>query len=130
MYNLTVDGITFNIACSIKRTAKITDSEVSGMLLNRRIHRDIIATYMQYEVAMAVPKGSEDEYYDLYDILVDPVAFHTFILPYNNGTIQIEAAVNEVKDTYFGEEGDYSLWRKISFTITQIDPLLEPENDY
>ena len=60
MYNITVDGITYDIACSIKRTAKVTDSEVSGMLMNKAFHRDVIATYLQYDVAMAVPVGSEE----------------------------------------------------------------------
>lgn len=134
MFSITVDGITYDTVCGIKRMAKVTDSEVSGMLLNKTMHRDIIATYLQYDITIAIPIGAEDQYWALYEVLTAPVESHDFILPYNGETIQINAAVSQVSDVYAGEESrvvddntvSIPLWRKISFTCTSINPYREP----
>lgn len=131
MYNdLTVDGITYNLACAISRQAEVKASDVSGLLMDLNYHNDVIATYMQYTVTLAVPIGEEDSYASLYEVLTDPVASHVFILPYNQETLQVTARVNVVSDEYVREEtrgeSSVSLWRKIKFVITANEPTKVP----
>ena len=126
MYELVVDGVTYNIACSIKRKAEIKSSDVSGMLMDKNYHNDVIATYMQYDIDMAIPRGEEANYASLYEVLTDPVASHVFILPYNQTTLQINARVEVVSDEYYREIGNTTVWRKTSFTITANEPSKVP----
>ena len=55
--SFTVDGVEWNIPCTIERTAEITASEISGLLLNRNYFNDVLGTYMRYTISIAIPKS-------------------------------------------------------------------------
>lgn len=127
MYELTVDNVTYeNLVCSIKRQAELRASDVSGFLMDGSYHNDVLGTYMQYTVTVAVPVGAENEYADLYEVLTDPVASHTFILPYNQDSISVVGRVGIISDSYYREVNDVALWRRISFTVTANTPRKVP----
>lgn len=130
MYEITVDGVTYNIATSIKREVEIRESDLSGMLLDRSYHRDIVGSYLQYTISLAIPRGSEQEYSQLFEVLSNPVESHTFILPYNQGDKQVEGMVNSISDEYYKatDNGQVVIWRKISFVITSKEPYKVPED--
>ena len=123
---ITVDGVTYNIACSTTRRAVIRSSEVSGMLLDKTYYNDVVATYLEYTVKMAVPRGSETEYAALYEVLTNPVGQHTFILPYNQTTTSVTGRVEVVQDQYVGTKNGVKLWRSISFKVISNTPIKEP----
>lgn len=128
-YGITIDDVTYNIAAGIKRTANILPSEISGMLLDKTFFNDVIGTYMEYKIQLAVPTDEEVSYSALYEVLTDPVSDHRVILPYNQTTIEIVGMITVVSDEYVGQErrngGLVSLWRKITFTITANHPTKE-----
>lgn len=119
---IIVDGNEYDMVASITRTAKIEQTDVSGLMMNREYYNDTIATYMEYEVSLSVPIGRESEYSALYNILADPVAEHYFILPYNQGWIKIFARVESISDEYYKDEDGRRIWRKTSFTIIATRP--------
>lgn len=122
---ITVDGTDYEFPCDITREAQIQASELSGMLLNKNYHNDPIGTYMQYTITMAIPVTMMAEYAELYEILSDPVAGHTFILPYNQSTIQINGRVETISDRYF-KKGGVAVWRGTSFVIIANEPSKVP----
>lgn len=122
---ITVDGVDYDFPCDIAREAQIRASELSGMLLNKNYHNDPIGTYMQYTITMAIPVTMMAEYSELYEILSDPVAGHTFILPYNQSTIQINGRVETVSDRYF-KKGGVAVWRGTQFVIIANEPSKVP----
>lgn len=122
---ITVDGTDYEFPCDITREAQIQASELSGMLLNKNYHNDPIGTYMQYTITMAIPVTMMAEYSELYEILSDPVAGHTFILPYNQSTIQINGRVETISDRYF-KKGGVAVWRGTSFVIIANEPSKVP----
>lgn len=122
---LIVDGIEFDLPCSIERKANVTPSEVSGMLLDKTYMNDVIGTYMSYNVKIAIPIGKEADYYNLYEILSDPIDAHTWVLPYNGDTLDLTARVNVVSDRYYKEENGVKIWRGTAFTITANHPTKE-----
>lgn len=125
---IIVDGNEYDMVASVKRTAKITQSDASGMMLNKKYFNDVLATYFEYEVDLVVPIGKEYEYTVLYNILTSPVSEHDFILPYNQGWLKLKARVEQVKDEYYKDEiRDQSevpvrVWKKTSFTIVATEP--------
>lgn len=117
-----IDSIRYNMVCSIEREAEIRSSNISGQLLDRNYFNDVMGTYMQYTISMAIPAGQEDAYAELFEILSDPKASHTFDLPYNQGRITIVGRVQTVSDRYYREENGVHLWRGTQFTIIANEP--------
>lgn len=121
----SVDGMEFNMPCSIERKANLTASEVSGMLLDKTYMNDIIGTFMQYTVKIAIPRGQEGAYSVLYDILSDPVDGHVWTFPYNQDVVEITGRVDTISDNYYKEENGVNVWRGTSFTVTANHPTKE-----
>lgn len=119
-----VDGMTWQVPCAIVRTAEVMPSDVSGYLLDKTYLNDVIATYMQYEVTMAVPPEMVDEYNELYEVLTQPVSGHQFVLPYGSDTIETEARVENVRDVYV-LIGGRQYWKGVEFTVISNRPIKE-----
>ena len=118
----TVDGMQWDMPCDIERTAEMTPSEISGMLLNKQYFNDVIGTYLRYSVTIVVPKGREDQYTRLYEILTDPVDAHSFVMPYNRGNITITGRVENVSDIYKRLMGGGRIWRGVRFEVISNTP--------
>lgn len=118
---LSVDGVEYDVYCDIAREAEIKASECSGMLLNKRYFNDPLATYLKYTITMAVPITKMNQYATLYDILIDPVASHRFVLPYNNTYIGFDARVEVVSDKFYK-----GIWRNTQFDVIVNDPVRLP----
>lgn len=121
----SIDGASWDIPCTIERTAEITASEVSGMLLNKQYFNDVIGTFMQYSVSIAVPIGRESDYKYIYEMLTNPVDAHSFILPYNDAYIEITGRVQTVSDKYYRNINGTNGWRGTKFTIIANHPSKE-----
>lgn len=127
MYNsIIVDGVTYNLICDVKRTAIMKSSEISGMLLDKTYYNDVLGTYMEYTINMVVPVGMENTYASFYEVITNPVSYHTFVLPYNQGTISVIGRVTIVSDELLYTETrnnvNYKIWRKTSFRVIANNP--------
>lgn len=118
----TVDGMHWTFPCDIERVAEVTASELSGMLLNKNYFNDVIGTYLAYTITIVVPIGAESEYSKLYDILTEPVDAHAFILPYNQGSINITGRVQNVSDVYRRMADGSIHWKGIKFSVVSNSP--------
>lgn len=112
----SIDGITWDIPCSIEREAAISASDISGQMLDRSYFNDVLGTYMSYTVRIAVPLNMRDEYTQIYEALTNPVDGHLFVMPYNDSTIEITARVSTVSDVYVRLAGGQVYWKGIQFT--------------
>ena len=121
----TVDGVTWSIPCKVTRTAKIQASEISGLLLDNSYFNDVQGTYMEYELAIGATRHQMNQYYQLYEILTQPVDGHSFVFPYNGDTITLTARVEEITDEYhdLGALGNY--WYNAAFRIIANHPSKE-----
>ena len=120
--SFTVDGTTWDVPCKIEREAEMTASEISGMMLDKTYFNDVIGTYMRYTVSLAVPFGQESDYYELYEVLTDPVAYHTIVLPYNQSNLTLNARIEVVSDEYVRTPGDGRYWRGTTFEAIAVAP--------
>lgn len=119
---ITIDGKAWNVPCDVQRTADVTSSDISGMLLDKTYFNDVLGTFMSYSVSLAVPPTMEYEYAQLYEMLTEPVDAHAFLMPYNEGTIEVTARVESVQDTLVWTASQNQYWRGISFTVTANHP--------
>lgn len=122
-----VDGNEWDIPCTIERTSEIQSSDISGMMLDKTYFNDVLGTYMQYNLKVAVPFGYEDEYNDLYEVLTEPVAGHDFSFPYADEPIEFNGRIQDVKDVYVRLPDGKMHWRGTSFTVIANEPSKEAQ---
>lgn len=118
----TVDGMQWTFPCDIQRVSEITASDISGMLLNKNYFNDVVGTFLKYTVTIVVPFGSISDYTRLYEILTDAVDAHSFVLPYNQGTITITGRVSSVSDVYRRLADGTTHWSGIQFSVIANSP--------
>lgn len=124
--SFTIDGIKWEYPCQIERTAEIKASELSSLMLNKDYFNDVLGTWMQYSLTLAVPIGNETDYYAIYEQLTQPVEGHNFVLPYNGSDIEIFARVTSVSDAWvYMQNGNY--WKGTRFEIIANHPSKQVE---
>ena len=121
----TIDGVQYNVKCSIERTAEIKLSDISGMLLDGHIFNDVLGTYYSYEVRLTMPLRNKGRYGNLIEQLTEPVEGHAFVLPYNNDTLQLTGLVVDPEDVYVTLPSGYTYWDGLRFTINANGPTKE-----
>lgn len=117
----SIDGVTWEYPCEIKRTSEVESSEISGMLMDRTYFNDVLGTWLKYDVSIAVPRKKLADYAAVYERLTAPEEGHSFVLPYNSGTISVTGRVDSVKDTLYKANGG-NYWAGISFTVIANHP--------
>ena len=119
---LSIDGVEYDVKCSVRRTADIRDSEISGELLNGEIFHDVLGTYYDYVISFLYPLYDQNKYAAIYEALTEPVDGHSFVLPYNNSTVTLTAKVDLVDDEQIEMESGFKYWRALSFGLTANAP--------
>ena len=124
----TIDGILWNVESKLTRVAEMTESEISGMMLNRQYFSDVIGTFMSYDVDLIVARNMCDSYSALYEVLTAPINSHTIVVPYKQGVVTINGRITNVKDTYLkGKNNTY--WIGISFRMISNAPTKQESLD-
>lgn len=115
----TVDNIQWQYPVDITRVAEMRASEVSGLMLDGSYYNDVLGTFMSYTIKLIVPTTSaaKNAFYTLYEKLTDPVDGHTFTIPYNGSTIQVNGRVENISDVYVRLPSGEQMWRGIQFTV-------------
>lgn len=118
----SIDGIEWEIPCTIERVAEMQESDISGMMLDKHYFNDVIGTFLKYSLKLEVPFGMEQEYAELYELLTEPVDGHSFVLPYAGGVLEVTGRVGNMKDVFMRLKDGSIHWRGISFDITANHP--------
>lgn len=111
----TIDGLTWDVPCSIERTSEMTASDISGLMLDKSYFNDVLGTYMKYSIKIVVPFDMRDEFNAIYEAITSPVDGHTMVLPYNGSTITITARIVSISDVYVRLAGGETYWKGITF---------------
>lgn len=112
----TIDGLTWDIPCDIERVSEIKASDISGLMLDRSYFNDVLGTYLQYTIKIAVPLDQRDAYSQIYEAITNPADGHVFVLPYNGTTVTITARVKNISDVYVRLRNNQVYWKGIQFT--------------
>ena len=123
----TVDNVQYNaLVTSLNRSARIKESKLSGDVKSGRHFRDLVGTYYDYDMEIATDRLSRAEYDSLYEALTAPVESHVVILPYGRTTLQFDAYVQSVDDSYIADNGTDRLWGNLSVKFYAIKPQRRP----
>lgn len=122
---IAIDGAQYDFPCNISRTARIASSDVSGMLMNNVEYNDVLATYYDYSIKIAVPITEMNKYFAFFEQVTAPVNSHVFTFPYNDETIDVTAKVNSISDVYYREVNGVNVWRDIQLSIHALEPSKE-----
>lgn len=123
--NLIIDGVSYDVKCTVRRHADMRDTDISGEMLDGSYFHDVEGTYYDYEIAFKYPLYDRNKYAAIYEALTEPVDGHAFVLPYNNDTVQITAKVEPVEDELVEMESGYKYWRSLRFALTANHPSKE-----
>lgn len=121
MFN--IDGWVFNFPIDVSRTTDMYETEVSGMLMNLNYYHDLRASFVKYSVKLAIPRGNEQDYSRLYNLLIQP-SEHYFTLPFNQEEIEFRGIIKSVSDKLIKQVGGVNIWHNISFDIESSEPRL------
>lgn len=119
---LTIDGVQYDVKCSVRRNADIRDSDLSDEMLDGSYFHDVMGTYYDYDISFSYPLYDREKYAAIYEALTAPVDGHAFILPYNNSTIAITAKVETVSDEILELENGRKYWRATRFLLSSNAP--------
>lgn len=118
----TMDGVEWSLPGDITRKFDIHDTDISGRMMNGQIFHDVDGTYLEYEITVCPNPRQMGDYYSLLAMLSRPVDGHVFVLPYDNGTIEITAKVEAPRDVWVRLPGGQVYWKGMRFTVTANGP--------
>lgn len=118
----TVDGVSFMGLCEISRISTIKASDISGLLLDKTYFNDVIGTFLQYDITLALPVYDRDAYDELYELLTLPVDGHAFSMDYGQTQIQITGRIENVKDAYVRTRSGDGYWDGLQFSVIANHP--------
>ena len=119
----SVDGIEWPYPCTVERAAELKLSDISGLLMDGTIFNDVLGTYMQYRLKLAIPLTDMDAGNAIYEKLTEPVEGHTFIFPYNGSTIAVTGLVQgAVSDVWVRLANGQNYWKGLAFTVAANGP--------
>lgn len=98
----SIDGVDYDnvIVTSLKRSFSILDTKNSGRTVaDGLMHRDIIGTYYNYEIAIQFQDKDRATYDSLYEVLSAPVDYHRIVVPYAQSKISFNAYITGGEDT-------------------------------
>ena len=119
---ITIDGLQFDAECEVTRTAEMTPSSISGLMLDKSYFNDVIGTYLSYDIELKYPLYDQDIYARLYEVLNAPVDGHRFAVPYNQATIELTGRVMSLSDNQVRLDSGRPYWRRLRFTIVANHP--------
>lgn len=118
-----MDGIAYNVSVpSLKRNFEVADTDATGRTADWVMHRDVVGTFYNYTMKVAVKNYDFDSYNKFYDAISAPVASHTLVFPYGNETLTFEAYVTKGSDELFRIYKDKHYWKGFSCNFIAMEP--------
>lgn len=112
---------------SLRRKFSIVDGPLAGRNLNGVMIRDVIGTYINYTLDLWCNNMSQDEYAELYEILINPVDSHVIQVPYAQTTLIFDAYITSGEDELkHMSETKGNFWQGISCNFIAMKPYKRP----
>lgn len=123
----SIDGTAFAVGVeSLNREAKVTDGDNTGTALSGARKRDLRGVYYNYSMQISADALTQAEYDALYEILSSAQESHSITVPYGQGSITFDAAVDSVSDELIMVNGASNVWGNLSISFTAMRPYRTP----
>ena len=120
-----VDGKAYNVFIpedGIKRSFAVLDRDTTTRLISGDLVRDVIGTFYNYTIEIDAQYTSKDEYDKLYEVLSEPVDFHTLQISFGQDLLTFQAYVTSGKDTLKKASPDGNTWHGLSVNFIAKSP--------
>lgn len=120
--HIVIDGIEYPVAITqLKRRADILD-KYAYRSEDGHLHREVIGTYHNYDMQIAC--FNREIYNNLFDVLSEPTAYHSVILPHDD--VQFNAYFSSVQDEIVLVDDEGTKYKGLSCKCTAMIPRRTP----
>lgn len=127
---INVDGREYKVAIvypSRELTYEIAQGKNAGTSLADREIADIRGTYYSYALQAEPLPGFQSDFDALFKALSAPVAYHRFVMPFAQETMEFDAKSSAGRIVDKGMTGNERKWGGMTISITPIEPQRRPE---
>mgnify|MGYP000020309919 CR=1 FL=1 len=120
-----LDGKRYNLSVTgLERSFEISDTDATGRTKDWKMHRDVVGTFYNYTIKLAVQRMDWNSYNRFYEAISAPVASHTLTVPYNAETLTFQAYCTKGKDKliYKSKKNGQQLWDDLSVNFIAMEP--------
>lgn len=123
----TCDGVGYNMLVkSLSRSSSILDGDEAGRIMSGHMERDIIGSYYNYSATIQAMTQYPEEYDSFYEAVTSPIDSHTFIFPYGQSSLTLEAYVANVSDKLLRVKDSYYYWGNMSLNFIAMSAARTP----
>ena len=120
---IILDGIEYNVFVeSLERSFEVADTDATGRTADWVMHRDVVGTFYNYSIAVAVKNFDYDSYNRFYEAISSPTVSHSLTVPYGNGTKTFRAYCTKGKDKVVRKYNGKTLWDGLSVNFIAMEP--------
>lgn len=120
-----IDGNSYDVGI-VKITRKASQSrENIGITMDQRKHYDVKGTYFDYDVHFNLRAMNVTDYDLLYEVLTEPVEYHTVTLPYGQSSITFIANIKYTEDSLVRNFNQMKRWGGFKVTFEALEPQKE-----
>lgn len=117
-----MDNIDYNIdVISLKRNFEVADEDSSGRLQNWKMYRDVVGTFINYTLQLAMKDYDYESYNSFYQAISSPVASHVIEIAYGNGVLIFDAYITKGSDELI-HKGKINIWDNLQINFIAMEP--------
>lgn len=121
---LIIDGVSYDIPVIVlPRSVRILD-KVAETTENGELYREVLGSYIDYNGVIFGTLNDTDTYDALFDALIQPVPFHSIVLPINNKYASFNAYITDVSDQVDRVLSDGTRFKSLSCSFKTNSPTL------
>ena len=118
-----LDGIDYNVSVvGLDRNFEVADTDATGRTADWKMHRDVVGTFYNYTLKIAVKNGDYDSYNRFYSSISSPDVSHDLVVPWNSETLRFAAYVTKGKDKLVLIKNGIQRWDGLSINFIAMEP--------
>lgn len=118
-----LDGKDYGISVeSLERSFEVADTDATGRTADWVMHRDVVGTFYNYSMKVAVKDYNYKAYNDFYWAISSPTKSHKLEVPFADGTLVFDAYITKGKDKLPIKRGNRNHWDDLTINFIAMEP--------
>ena len=121
-----MDGVSYNVeVLNLTRKFSVLDTSTSGRTQNGQMYRDVIGTFFNYTMTVAVKNEDQEELQKFWDAICSPQVSHECVFPYGQKTLKQKMYVTS-GDQKLERITNKNHWGEIKLNFISMEPGVIP----
>lgn len=117
-----LDDVDYNInVINLKRKFEVADGDSSGRLQNWKMYRDVVGTFYNYTLQVALKDYDYESYDSFYQAISSPTESHVLEIPYGQGILVFNAYATKGEDSLI-HKGQNNIWDGLTINFIAMEP--------